>query len=53
MVPSTVMDELAEVTRELFEGEPEYYVAPTTDRYAYKKKSGSSDAPQTYDSFEV
>ncbi|MFG2908697.1 hypothetical protein ACGF13_26960 [Kitasatospora sp. NPDC048286] len=53
MLPSTVLEELAEVAGELFEGEPEYYIAPTTDRYQYKKKSGSSDAPQTYDSFEV
>ncbi|MFE2111577.1 hypothetical protein ACFXAF_37740 [Kitasatospora sp. NPDC059463] len=44
---------LDEVTEGLFEGEPEVYVTETTDRYEYKKKGGSSDAPQTYDSFEV
>ncbi|MFJ7907289.1 hypothetical protein [Kitasatospora sp. NPDC096204] len=35
MLPSTVLAELAEVVGEWFEGEPEYYIAPTTDRYQY------------------
>ncbi|GAA1403813.1 hypothetical protein GCM10009639_49170 [Kitasatospora putterlickiae] len=44
---------LNEVIEGLFDGDPEVYVTETTDRYEYKKKGGSSDAPQTYDSFEV
>ncbi|WP_158071949.1 hypothetical protein [Kitasatospora sp. CB01950] len=49
------MDEkmLLEASGRVFGDEPVYEVMETTDRYSYKKISGSSDSVQTYDTTAV
>ncbi|MFD8757140.1 hypothetical protein ACFV0O_40135 [Kitasatospora sp. NPDC059577] len=44
---------LIEAAGRIFGDEPSYEVMHTTDRYSYKKISGSSDSVQTYDTTAV